>query len=119
MGFHNFEILYRAVVAGIEGKFTYSFRFYSLMLMGILVLWLSITFLKQSVRFYVWDNISKKSLLKTAGIIALVTVPTIPFTPIGSLPIMACFINLIASAFVQKSRAMVSSEPQLVLERTI
>src|SRR5918993_177021 len=44
MGFHNFEILYRAVLAGMEGKFTYTFRFYSLMLMGVLVLWLSITF---------------------------------------------------------------------------
>lgn len=119
MGFHNFEILYRAIVAGIENKFTYTFRFYSLMLMGILVMWLSLTFLKQSVGVYILDTVTKKRLLKTAGFIALVTLPTIPFTPIGSLPLMACLINLIAASFVRKKAVMVAKEPLLDFINTI
>ena len=119
MGFHNFEILYRAVLAGINGKFTYSFRFYSLMLMGILVMWVSITFLRQSIGVYVWGAVAKKSLLKTAGLIALVTLPTIPLTPIGSLPLMACLINLVAASFVMKKKVEAHVKPLLATESTI
>lgn len=117
MGFHNFEILYRAIQAGIAGTFTYSFRFYSLMLMGMLVLWLSVVFLKQSAGLYVWGSVSRKQLLQTAGIIALVTLPTIPLTPIGSLPLMACIINLTASAFVRKSKVVATVKPLMATER--
>lgn len=38
MGFHNLEIGYRAVQSSLAGNFHYTFRFYSLMLMGVLVL---------------------------------------------------------------------------------
>ena len=117
MGFHNFEILYRALLGSIDGKFTYSFRFYSLMLMGILVLWQSVVFLKQSAGVYVWGTTSKKSLLQTAGIIALITLPTIPLTPIGSLPLMACVINLVASAFVRKRKISASVNRLVAIKR--
>lgn len=119
MGFHNFEILYRAVQNSMAGNFTYSFRFYSLMLMGVLVLWLSVSFLKQSAGVYVWGTHTKKELLRTASIIALVTLPTIPLTPIGSLPLMACLINLIASAFVRKKGFSTSGSHQIATEKAL
>lgn len=68
---------------------------------------------------YVWGTHTKKQLLQTAGAIALVTLPTIPFTPIGSLPLMACLINLAASAFVRKKEFFGKVSHQLRDERAV
>lgn len=52
---------------------------------------------------------SSSEVLKAIGMIVLVSLPTIPFTPIGSLPTMACIITLIALPFVKKQKATVAA----------
>ena len=105
MGFHNLEIVYNAIRQAVQGKFVYHFRFYSLLLMGVLVLWLSVRLMHQSAQVYVHRTATKKGFNKTIGIIMLVTLPTVPFTPIGSLPAMACIMSVVATCFVRKSAA--------------
>jgi hypothetical protein len=104
MSMHLFEISYHAVENALTGTFQYNYRFYSLILMGGLIWQLSIHFMRKCVNFYVKQSGSKKEVLKAAGVIALVSVPTIPFTPIGSLPVMACAITLISSIFIKRKR---------------
>jgi hypothetical protein len=104
MSLHIIEISYHAITNAFTGTFKYNFRFYSLQLMGALILYLSIRFL-EACRNYLITNTNKKEVLKTAGWIALISIPTIPLTPIGSLPAMACVISLVASIWVHKKQS--------------
>jgi hypothetical protein len=101
MSMHIIEISYHAITNAFTGTFKYNFRFYSLQLMGTLILYLSIRFLG-AWHSYLITNTNKKQVLKIAGWIALISIPTIPLTPIGSLPAMACIISLVASIWVHK-----------------
>jgi hypothetical protein len=103
MSLHIIEISYHAITNVFTGTFKYNFRFYSLQLMGALIFYLSIRFLG-AWRYYLKTNTNRKQVLKAAGWIALISIPTIPFTPIGSLPTMACVISLVASIWVHKKQ---------------
>jgi hypothetical protein len=103
MSMHIIEISYHAITNAFTGTFKYNFRFYSLQLMGALILYLSIRFLG-TWHSYLITNTNKKQVLKIAGWIALISIPTIPLTPIGSLPAMACVISLVASIWVHKKQ---------------
>lgn len=108
MAFHLTEIFYHAGVALLEGTFAYSFRFYSLQLMGILLTCLSVTFLRNAFAKCHHRHYKNRNLFKTIGLIVLVSVPTIPFTPIGALPTLACLISLAALPFVHKRKGVKS-----------
>ena len=103
MSAHIIEISYHAIINIIAGKFIYNFRFYSLILMAVVVIGCSAHFLKL-LKKYCISKIKSKRLFETALVIVLLTAPTIPFTFIGSLPAMACTISLIALPFVRKKK---------------
>lgn len=116
MSFHLAEIFYRAGVAAAEGTFAYNFRFYSLQLMGFVLTYLSVTLLREAFAKCSHRHFKNRYLLKTMGLVVLVSAPTIPFTPIGSLPTLACLISLAAFPFVHKRKGI---RQQVPVEETL
>jgi hypothetical protein len=107
MSFHLLEIGITAIINSLDGVFIYNFRFYSLMLMGVVITYLSFVLLQQGIAKCKTSRFRNRHLYKTMGFIVLLSAPTIFFTPIGSLPTMACIINLIALPFVHKKNRQV------------
>ena len=104
MSFHLLEIGITAIINSLDGAFTYNFRFYSLMLMGVVITYLSFVLLKQGIAKCKNARFRNRHLYKTMAFVVLISAPTIYFTPIGSLPTMACIISLIALPFVHKKK---------------
>ena len=102
MAAHQLLVNYLAVGRMFKGSFVYDFRFYALNLMGILLAILSFNLLRYCLDYYNGEAAMRAKWLTTCGWIALVAAPTIPFTFIGSLPLQAIIINLIASRFVRR-----------------
>jgi hypothetical protein len=104
MSFHLLENIYRAGIAATEGTFAYNFRFYSLLLLGLVLSYLSVELLQKAFVKCQQRHLGNKDLFKTIGKIVLVSAPTIPLTPIGALPTMACIISLAALPFIYKKK---------------
>ena len=88
----------------LGGSFEYDFRFYALNLMGITLAVLSFAMLRSCVQYFKGNQSARKKWLSACGWIVLVAAPTIPFTFIGSLPVQAVIINVIASFFIRKRK---------------
>lgn len=106
MSCHILKINYHAIENRRAGQFTYNFRFYSLMLMAVVLVYCN-QLLLQRIKKFIEGN-SSSEVLKAIGMIVFVRLPTVPFTSIGSLPTMACIITLIALPFVKKQKAPVA-----------
>lgn len=84
------------------GSFTYDFRFYSLLLMGGLLSVLGFQLVKQTRNWLLTGKNNAGQRALTCGWLILVAAPTIPFTFIGSLPVQAVIIYVVAAQFVFK-----------------
>lgn len=104
---HQLFINYLVADKIFKGTFVYDFRFYSLDLMGILLAVLSFNMLRSCLHYFTGAGCSRKAWLFACAWIVLVAAPTIPFTFIGSLPVQAVVINLIASCFVRRKKSKV------------
>lgn len=115
MGFgHLFEISFHAGERIAEGVFVFDFRFYSLILMGLLLLSLSNRMLNAINDWLQGKESSSKSILKTVGLIVAVSAPTAVFTPIGYVPSIACTISLIFLPFTLKKQKKPTRTPLFV-----
>jgi hypothetical protein len=112
---HIGDISYNTFQGIKSGNFTYNFRFYSLMLMGVVLIYSSLLLLQQIKKFLVVGAYA--NVLKTMLMIFVVSAPTIPFTPIGSLPVIACIITLVAMPFVRKIKNDVLQSNSLAVPR--
>ncbi len=99
---HLFEISYRAVERAMAGTFVYDFRFYSLILMGMLLLSLSVRMLGEIRDWFRGVSGSQGRAIKTALLIVLISAPTGVFTPIGYVPTIGCVISLLFFPFAVK-----------------
>ena len=104
MFFHLFNITYNVTERIRVHSFIYDFRLYSLYLMGFLLGYLSLRLLRQGIYKCRVLGSSNTPIYKTMAAICLVSVPTVFFTPIGSLPAMACVISLVALRFLKRKR---------------
>ena len=102
---HLFEISYSAIKRALAGTFVYDFRFYSLILMGMLLLSLSVQMLNHIRDWFRGVPESRISAIKTALLIVLISAPTGVFTPIGYVPTIACAISLLSLPFAVKKSA--------------
>lgn len=102
MFFHLFNISYTIAQRVQAHTFVYDYRTYSLYLMGGLLAYLSFQLLQHGLRKCNALQSSNKPIFKTMLAIGLVSLPTVFFTPIGSLPAMACIISLAALAFLKR-----------------
>lgn len=107
MIFHTVEISYHAFENILAGTFSYNFRFYSLILFGLILIALNHTLLRTMKSFLSGGSIT--DVWKSIIPIILVSVPTIPFTPIGALPAIACLISITALPFAKKSKQILSA----------
>lgn len=104
---HIIEISFHAFENIRAGKFTYNFRFYSLMLMAVALIYCNQLLLSKIKKFT--EGSSSSEVLKAMGVIVLISLPTVPFTPIGALPTMACIITLVALPFVKRQKATLAA----------
>jgi hypothetical protein len=115
MVFHTGNISYNTFQGIQLGTFTYNFRFYSLMLMGLVLIYSSATLLQRIKNFLVGGSYA--SVLKAMLMIFVVSAPTIPFTPIGSLPVIACIITLVAMPFVRKIKGKIFHSNRFAVDK--
>lgn len=106
LGFgHLFEISYHAVERVVAGTFAFDFRFYSLLLMGMLLLTLSVQMLNAIGAWFQGTGQEWRKVIKVALLIVAVSAPAIVFSPIAAVPSIGCGITLLAMPFVMKRRA--------------
>jgi hypothetical protein len=105
MGFgHLFEISYHAVENIMKGTFVFDFRFYSLILMGMLLLSLSVGMLQRIADRLNGKTTSSYPIFKSAILIVLISAPAGIFTPIAYVPAIACLISLLFLPLTVKKR---------------
>jgi hypothetical protein len=106
MFFHLFNSSY-VIWERVQAKsFVYDFRTYSLYLMGLVIAYQSYQLLQQGLYKCRFVHSSNGPIYKTMLAIGFVSLPTVFFTPIGSLPAMACLISLLALVFLKKKNAI-------------
>lgn len=96
---HLFEIGTRAIQRVIAGNFVYDYRFYSLMLMGVVFISIGIYMLSQIKAWSMGDSQGKRNFLRAVLVMILLSAPTFPLTPIGLLPTIGCLISLAGLPF--------------------
>ncbi len=103
LGFgHLFEISYHAMERAMAGKFVYDFRFYSLILMGMVMLTLSVYLLRYIADFLQGTPGSVRNIVRTVLFIVVASAPAGFLTPIALMPTMGCAISMLALPFVIK-----------------
>jgi hypothetical protein len=99
LGFHIGQINFNAIENIKKGTFTYDFRYYSLMLMAVAIIYCA-GLLVQRLREFL-EGESYGNVLRAMAMIVVVSAPTIPLNPIGALPTIACLITLSALPFAK------------------
>lgn len=103
MGFgHLFEISYHAVERALARQFVYDFRFYSLIMMGMVLLTLSVYLLHYIAEFLKGTPGSRHDIIRTVLFIIVCSAPAGFLTPIALMPTMGCAISMLALPFVVK-----------------
>jgi hypothetical protein len=106
---HLAENTVSAIASLINGTFEYSFRFYSLFFLGVVMVVCGISYMKATIE-YMLNRFSSKKVLLSASLILLITVPLIPITTIAFVPTIACGISLTALAFARRKRKFIHSD---------
>lgn len=100
--FHLFENSYRAIDALIKGAFKYDFRFYSLLLLGVVIGYLGIQFLYACYAKCLQKEQANRYYFKQVFLILLFTLPLIPIIPIAAVPFICCVFSLSGFFFVNR-----------------
>ena len=110
MGFHIGLISFNAIEKLKKGSFTYDFRYYSLMLMAVAIIYCAGLLLQRLRDFLEGESFTR--VLRAMAMIIAVSAPTIPLNPIGSLPTIACIITLSTLPFarLKKKKLMVGKK---------
>ena len=111
---HLFENSYHAVEKLFAGTYIYDFRQYSLFLMGVVMLVISLFTLRQLANWFIGIPGSERKAVQATLAIIAISSPTVAFTPIGILPTLVSIVSLLAHPFVMKNRP--SSVSALVAE---
>lgn len=99
---HILEVTYHAIDTGFTGSFAYGFYLYSLYLMPLAIGYLSIKYWRNTREFCLSATPNKTILLKSAALIALITLPAVKISPIAALPSIVSVLSLLACLFVHK-----------------
>lgn len=100
---HLFGVLYVNIPAMMDGNFTYTYHFYSLIFMGVVFMLLS------SLQLTLIKKISERgpsylgNLKQVSFLIILLSLPIIPLNPIGALPVLSSLIILSTVALTKRS----------------
>lgn len=94
MFFHLFENTYHAVDHALTGRFTYDFRFYSIILIGIVFAGIGIFFITACWQKCMNKTDQNRRIFLSITLIALVCLPLLPITPLSIVPVFCCFLSL-------------------------
>lgn len=100
--FHLFENSYRAIEGLIAGTFVYNFKFYSLILLGLVVGLSGYYFLRTCLEKCLQDQPANRSVFKAILLVVVICAPLIPITPISWAPIFCCGFSLIGLPFTRR-----------------
>lgn len=100
--FHLFENIYRGIIAFMAGTFQYNFRFYSLILLGVVVGYVGFRLLKACRRYCLNSEKPNRDYFIQFSLILLFTLPLIPIIPIAAVPLVCCVISLLGFPFVHR-----------------
>ena len=99
---HLFKNSYRAAMRAISGSFVFDFHFYSIMLMGLVILSHGLYMLWQLRLLILGNREARQRFVIAAVVLSLITALVMLFRPIGFLPALACTISLAGLFFVVK-----------------
>lgn len=104
MFFHLFENSYHAVENSLNGTFVYNFRFYSLILLGLVMGYTGIRFLNACFGKCLQADFCNRQYFLQVGCILCLTVPLIPIIPIAFVPVFLCGVSLAGFPFVRRKK---------------
>jgi hypothetical protein len=104
MFFHLFENIYRGIVSATSGIFHYDFRYYSLILFGLVLGSAGCFFLRSCIHKCLNREKSNKQIFISIALVALITAPLIPIIILSFLPLIFCVISLVALPFACKNQ---------------
>ncbi len=107
MSAHLSENIYRAINGIINGTFIYDFKYYSLMLLGTLIVVAGVLYLN-AAKEYIAGRSSAKKVLIFIAVIVVLTAPLIPIVTIAAIPSIACGISLLGLPFVHRRRKIIA-----------
>jgi hypothetical protein len=107
MSAHLSENIYRAINGAINGTFVYDFRYYSILLLGTLIVGSGVMYLN-AAKQYITSHTSAKKVLFYIALIVVVTAPLIPIVPIAAVPSIACAISLVGLPFVHRRKKIIA-----------
>ena len=102
MFFHLFENSYHAVENVMAGTFKYSFHFYSLILIGVVLATIAGFLVSACWQKCVQQQFSNRPIFLYMFLVAIVCLPLFPITPLGKVPVFCCFISLLAMFLVRR-----------------
>ncbi|HEU4902559.1 MAG TPA: hypothetical protein VFT06_07190 [Flavisolibacter sp.] len=100
--FHLFENTYRAVLGLLNGSFHYTFHFYALMLVGVVVAYLGFQFLAACQHKCFDTGKADRNYFIQLSLLLVFTVPQIPLISIAAVPFYCCVISLLGFGFVHR-----------------
>jgi hypothetical protein len=102
-----------------SGTFTYSFHFYSLLLMGVVFMLLS--FIQVNLIRLMSEGSFKsyRALKQVSGCIILFSLPIFPLNPIGLLPVISSVMILTTITFTRKSWVVSAGTENVELKEAV
>ena len=100
--FHLLENSYHAVEGLIADTFVYNFKFYSLILLGLVVGLSGYLFWQSCLKKCLFDQPANRSVFKAILLVVLICAPLIPIIAISWLPIICCGVSLIGLPFTRR-----------------
>jgi hypothetical protein len=113
LGMHCLDVLYaftHGVTSFATGKpFAWEWHTYSLLLFGVLMIWLGAQCLRRALRLGRGDASARSEFLRLAGIMLLIVLPTIPIQPFFGLVAsgLSVIALLVVSVGVRDARVVV------------
>jgi hypothetical protein len=99
MALHLTAVIGRAISGkgfGGEALFTYDFRFYSLLLLAVVIIIPGLVFVMDARRLTVGDARAWKRALWASGALLLINVPLVPIQAFALAPALVATINLVS-----------------------
>lgn len=108
---HLGEILFRAGQQLIAGTFVYNYHFYSLILMGVVFMGLSLLMLWQFRAWCLGYAQGKRHVMILAATLCVLSFPTFWFTPIGLLPTLSCIVSVVGMSMSRRKKLVKTTLP--------
>lgn len=102
MGAHLLANLWQALERLMAHTFAYDFQFYSLMLMGVVFMGLSLRMLQQAQLLSQGRSRAARPFCHAAFALVALSSPTFFLTPVGLVPTLACAIAGLGLLFLYK-----------------